>query len=161
MDKIDICMIVLVICGIGFGFCVSQIMGTVDFKELIQEESIQEKSIPISEQEIIDNCKNLSLKDSAICLRDEIESFFIYNVTDDEIAKNMTLEEIKKFGVDCTGWAYLYSRLANGLDFESNTNNFKGLKDVYPGHRWATMWDDEMWCRINQLKVKCAEIDNE
>ena len=157
MDKIDICMTVLLLCGIGFGFCISQIIGEIGLDK-IQESS---NLIPMSEQEIINNCKNLSLIDSANCLRDEIELFYNYTITDDKIAENMTLDEIKKFGVDCTGWAYLYSRLANGLDFESNTNNYKGLKDVYPGHRWATMWDDEMWCRINQLKVKCAEIDNE
>ena len=98
--------------------------------------------IPESEQEIINNCKNLSLEDSAYCLKNEISSFYVYNITDDKFAENMILEKIKEFGTDCGGWAYLYKRLASGLGFKSNTNNYKGLRYIYPGHRWATIWDN-------------------
>ena len=158
MDKINIYMIVILICGIGLGFCVSQIMETIDLKELIQEES---NLIPMSEQAIINNCKNLSLQESANCLRNEIEPFFIYNVTSDKI--NLTFDEIKLRGGDCRDFSFLYERLASGLGFESDTNRYNGKKDVYPAHRWATIWDVEegIYCRIDQLSVKCAEIDNE
>ena len=114
-------------------------------------------TIPNSEQEIINNCKELDAVNFSLCVRDNVETFFIYNVTDDEKARYMSFEEIKKRGTDCGGYAYLYERLSENLGFESVTRSWDGLKDVFPGHRWAVVWDDEYYCRIDMLDINCME----
>ena len=119
------------------------------------------QTIPYSEQEIIDNCLNLDLLNSSICLRDNVKTFYIYNETDDEKARYMSFEEIKKIGTDCGGYAYFYERLSENLGFESTTRKWDGLKDVFPGHRWAVIWDDKHYCRIDMLNVQCYKIENE
>jgi hypothetical protein len=155
MDKSDTIFLVFsVACFFVLGFCISSI--TQNKQDSVSEESIN--IIPNSEQELIDNCYNLSLKESSICLRNNIKLFYNYTITDDEVAKNMTLEQIKELGTDCGGWAFLYERLGKGLGFNAETNNYKGKKDVYPGHRWAVLWDNETYCNIDQLSVKCKEI---
>lgn len=141
------------------GFAVSQVID--EFKKIPSGIEFTPQTIPYSEQEIINNCLNLDVVNSSLCLRDNVETFFIYNVTDDEKARSMSFEEIKKIGTDCGGYAYFYKRLAENLGFESTTRKWEGLMDVFPGHRWAVIWDDQHYCRIDMLYVNCFEIENE
>ncbi|GAI02585.1 unnamed protein product, partial [marine sediment metagenome] len=90
-----------------------------------------------------------------------VGTFFIYNETDDEKARYMSFEEIKKIGTDCGGYAYLYERLSESLGFEATTRKWEGLEGVFPGHRWAVIWDDQHYCRIDMLYVNCYEIERE
>lgn len=162
MDKSNICYAVfLCVCFFVMGFSVSQIVNiTITNHDDIFEESFL---IPNSEQEIIDNCKNLNLTESVYCLRNEIKPFYKYNVTDDKIAKNMTLDEIKEFGGDCGVYSYLYERLGIGLGFNATTNRYNGIKNVHYAHRWAEVWDidEEKYCELNMLEVKCRKINYE
>lgn len=125
------------------------------FEEEQEEQEIH--IIPNSEKEIIANCKNLNITKTAYCLRDEIEPFFKFNSTDDKMAKNMTLNEIKEFGGDCTVYAYLYERLGKELGFNSTTLRYNGIKGIVYSHRWALIWDDEINCKLNQLEVVCKK----
>jgi len=162
MSKLDIIIVTTMILGVFvLGFSISQMIGEIRVDELIFEESNAPDRIPESEMEIILNCKNLTLKETANCLRDNIKLFYIYNVTDDDIAKEMTLDEIKEMGTDCGGYAFLYERLSDRIGFNSTTNRYKGIKGVHPGHRWTEIWDNDTYCELDLLEVKCHEIDYE
>lgn len=151
MDKLDVCfMIFSMICFFVLGFFASEI--DINLNDYIFEKN---NVIPASEQEIIDNCKNLSLEESAYCLRDEISSFYNYTKTNDSL--KLTLEDIKLRGGDCRNYAFLYERLTKGLSLNATTNNYKSIKDVCPGHRWAVIWDNETYCSLDMLKVRCKE----
>ena len=124
----------------------------------INSEDIPEElnaSVAESEQEIINNCSNLDVVNTSNCLVSHIKTIFIYNVTDDEKAKTMSFEEIKKRGTDCGGYAYLYMRLGNSLNFNATTVRNNGVKGLFSAHRYAVIWDDKNYCRIDQLKVGC------
>ena len=162
MSKSDIIIIAMMILSVFvLGFSVSQTIGTDNVNKAIFEESNTPDRIPESEMEIILNCRNLTLRETAYCLKDNIEVFYIYNVTDDDIAETMTLDEIKEVGTDCGGYSYLYRRLAKEIGFNATTNRYNGIKNVHPAHRWAEIWDNETWCKLDLLKVKCYEIDYE
>lgn len=146
MDKINIYMTVPLLCGIGLGFCFSQILGGIDFKNSIQEES---NLIPNSEQEIVDNCKNLNLQESAYCLRDNVETFFVYNITDD---KYQDVKTLKEKGGDCYNYAKLYDVLAIKLGFNSKTIH---IDNGEIDHRIEIVSDESGYCVIDLLNVVC------
>ena len=161
MSKSDIIIIAMMILSVFvLGFSVSQTIGTDNVNKAIFEESNTPDRIPESEMEIILNCRNLTLKETAYCLRDNIEIFYIYNVTDDDI--NLTLDQLKTNGGDCRNYAFLYEGLAKELGFDSDTRVRNGKADVFPGHRMTFMWDDKMYCKLDLLKVYCrTRLDNE
>lgn len=149
---------VLIILVFIFGFGASQLYN--EFKK-VEKYDFTPDTIPNSEQEILENCKNLNLTDSAFCLRDNIRLFYNFTSTDDKIAEEMTLQEIQKVGGDCGVYSYLYSRLGEGLGFNATTTKYNGVKGIFYSHRWAILWDSTHNCCIDQLSVKCrANIGN-
>jgi len=159
MNIDDKFMVFFFIMGMTLGFSACMIIGSEDVFDFFKKDYANQ--IPNTESEIVNNCKNLNLNETALCLRDNIETFYIYTSTDDEIANHMTFDEIKELGTDCGGFAYLYERLGKELGFESNTNSYAGLKDIYLGHRWTTVWDNETYCKLDMLKVNCWSINYE
>ncbi len=155
MNEVTQDAMVFTVLGILLGGCLVVLIIECNNSNLFETEDIPEQEIiiPNSEQEIIDNCKNLTLEDSARCLRDEIKSFYIFNETDDTV--NLTLDDIKRRGGDCRDYSFLYEKLAKGLGFNSTTIRHNGIKDVHPAHRWAVVWDNETYCKLDQLKVNC------
>jgi len=137
------------------GFIVSQVVGEIE----LNKQDFTPKIIPYSEQEIINNCKNLDVVNASFCLRDNIKTFYLYNKTEDSIS--LTFEELKERGGDCRNYAFLYERLGENLGFESTTRKWNGLKDVFPSHRFAFLWDDKFYCKLNMLEVECRSIDDE
>lgn len=155
MEKLEIFLFTtMALCLFSLGFISSKIIDQNDILGDL-ERSMTVTLIPMSEQEIINTCKNLSLKESAKCLRNEIKLFFIYNSTDDSL--ELTLSDIKSRGGDCRNYAFLYERLGKGIGFESETRARSGEEDVFPGHRTAFIWDDKIYCELDMLNVKCRE----
>jgi len=115
-----------------------------------QEES--EEYYHITEESIIEDCKNKDLKKTAYCLRDNIKKFYKYNNTDDEYAKNITIEEIINVGSDCGGYAYLYKRMAEKINYSASTVRIAGDGIA---HRTAIINNKEGFCIINILHVEC------
>jgi len=119
-----------------------------------------EDKLFLTEQEIIEECSNLDLFDTCDCLRDNIETFFIYNITEDNIS--LSFSELKERGGDCRNWAFLYERLGEGLNFNVSTIKNGGLEDVFNAHRYAVLWDNNSYCKLDMLKeIKCYEIEKE
>ena len=117
-----------------------------------------EDEIFLTEQEIINDCSNLDLFDTSICLKENIETFFIYNITEDNISLNFN--ELKERGGDCRNWAFLYERLGKGLNFNSSTVKNDGVKEVFNAHRYTVLWDNNSYCKLNMIDdVECYEID--
>ena len=114
-----------------------------------------DQSIQASEEEIIQQCSNISLKETAKCLKNNIKTFYYYNVTNELYSD---VETIRKFGGDCYNYAMLYIKLAKELGFDSDYRRYNGEEGIFPGHRVAFMWDNETYCLLDQLNVYC---DNE
>ena len=124
--------------------------------ELLHErsKSFEEFRNSITEENITEKCKNLTLRESAYCLRDETEKFYKYKITDDSI--DLSFEELKELGGDCRSYSFYYEELAKRLGFNSTTRAYGGKKDIFPGHRMAFMWDNETYCKLDLLDVSCS-----
>lgn len=118
-------------------------------------------SFKVSEKEVQDyqECVNLSLEDTAYCLRDYVSTFFNYTSRED-IEK--TLEDIKQNGGDCYDYSMLYKRVGESLGFYSYKFVVDADKDN--AHAFAVISDDTGYCLLDQInKPDCTfyEIENE
>ena len=128
------------------------------FVELPQEEGISGEYIVNSEQEIIENCSNLDLINTSYCLVDNVKTFYIYNETDDNL--KLTFDQLKERGGDCRNYAFLYERLGKELNFNVTTVRNDGVNGLFDAHRYAVLWDEETYCRLDLIKkVECYGID--
>jgi len=142
--------------GIGFILLFSFIWVNVS-----EDKSSEEGNIKIaeSEQEIIDNCSNLDVVNASYCLIAHIKPFFIYNVTDDDL--ELSFEEIKERGGDCRDWSFLSERLGKDLGFNATTVRNDGVKGLFSAHRYAILWDDKNYCKLDLINnVRCYKIKN-
>ena len=104
-------------------------------------------------------CNNLSVKDTAYCLRDYIKPFFNYTKKSDRI--HLSLDELKVVGGDCSDWSDLYKNMAIKLGMKSKKVDIFGEKPV--GHRFALIWDNNMtgYCKLDMLNVNCFKFKEE
>ncbi len=112
---------------------------------------------PKSINEILDRCKNRELPETAHCFKNNIKTFYSYEITDDAISKNFTA--IKKYGGDCKIWSELYEEICDKTDFYCRTLRFSTSEGK--GHAIFVMSDETGYCTIDQLNVKCIELQNE
>jgi len=115
--------------------------------------------IPESEEEIIDNCSNLSIVKAANCLVDNINPFYSYTPTKD--IRKLNLEDLKRRGGDCKDWSELYVRLGKELGFYArsfviDTNNMSR-------HQIAVLSNEYAYCLIdstaNQSFSRCIGFE--
>jgi hypothetical protein len=97
----------------GFLLCfIVLASGTVGyFVSQYVDERQSASSLNITEYQ---QCSNLSLQETATCLRDYVATFYNYTVRDDT---PKTLEDIKASGGDCYDYSLLYVQMANELGF--------------------------------------------
>jgi len=106
-------------------------------------------------------CTNLSLEETAYCLRDYIKAFYNYTIRNDT---EKTLEDIKLNGGDCYDYSNLYKNMAEQLNFSATTTTiFRGDKSA--AHMYTTVWDKELngYCILDQSSVWCwkGKVKNE
>jgi len=136
-------------------------------------------TIPMTEDEIIENCKNLDLKQTSYCLKENIKVSYNYNLSvarlrnekiynkeplickDGYGCEALTYEEILKEGGVCYDYAYLYERLAKELRFNATTRDYRSIENVIFGHRWAIIWNNEEYCILDMLNIECEKINKE
>lgn len=111
--------------------------------------------VPESIDEIVRNCRDLNVMQTSLCLRDNVATFYKYTDTDD--ALTLSFESLKEYGGDCKNYAELYEVLGKKAGFETTTRSFLAIDNVAPGHRWTYVWDNEDYCVIDMLEVKCYE----
>lgn len=102
----------------------------------------------------IDGCNNLSLENTAYCLRDNTREFYSYNLTQDII--KLSLEELKENGGDCKNWAEYYIDQASALGFNAMRPSI--LTGMKKAHTFAIISDDTGYCLIDQMVVDCHRI---
>ncbi len=109
----------------------------------------------ITEKEIIETCKHLNLTDSAYCLRNNLKPIYMYNKTDDKL--ELTFSEMKEIGGDCRNWAFLYEEFGKELGFKTTTVRNDGVSGLFNPHRYAVIWDETNYCKLDLMGVKCIE----
>ena len=140
---------------IGFGLILLLIWFNLPQEKIYEGENIK---IVESEQEIIENCSNLDLINTSYCLVDNVKTFYIYNETDDNL--KLTFDQLKERGGDCRNYAFLYERLGKELNFNATTVRNDGVNGLFDAHRYAVLWDEETYCRLDLIKkVECYGID--
>jgi len=131
MEKIYKTILVIVILVITILF-----LSQVSSKQ-INEEIINE----------VNDCSNLSLRETAFCLVDYISIFYNYTVRNDELK---TLEDIKLNGGDCFEYSKLYEKFGKSLGFNAYTFIIK-IEDG-KGHMFAILANDMGFCQINLIE---------
>ena len=140
INKLDLfLMLVIITASISLGYLVGTNPDDINLDKKIVSET---------------DCNNLSLEDSAYCLRDYVSTFYNYTVRDDT---DKTLEDIKMNGGDCYDYSLLYEKLAKSLGFYADT---KPIYTETEGHRFAIMWNEDLteYCILEQLSVKCQSL---
>ena len=104
------------------------------------------------------DCNKLNLVDTANCLRNQINKFYKYNITN--IEKELTLEEFKNEGGVCSHATDWFKEKVETLGF-----NFKDIKietDRKYGHELGIMSNEEGYCVLDQdMWPYCVHFKNE
>lgn len=155
MTKLNISILIFeAILFLSAGFVISQMIGTTKVDAFVVNILEKEKSIPNTEQDIAEDCKDLSLIDTAVCLRDNIKTFYKY-IPNGETYYDV--ETLKTIGGDCYNYAKLYESLGQQLGFNSARQYAAGIDEVLPPHTWTIIWDETHYCKLDQLVVECYE----
>jgi hypothetical protein len=140
-------------------------------------EASENENIEIKEINNLNECNNLDLINTSYCFRDYTSNFFKYNnsenffiLENNEIwliesnkIKSLYSEEqfmnyvIKNGGV-CYDWAIYYLKLCEKTNFDCEL--IIENRKIF-GHSYLIMSDDNNYCELDQLNVKCGKIENE
>lgn len=101
-------------------------------------------------------CENKSLKDTSICLRDYVKTFYFYNLSN-LFEDNFT--KVKESGGVCSQYNKFYSDSLNNLNFNAKTIIING-EDLR--HEIAITWTKNLsggtYCIIDQKTVLCNDL---
>ena len=114
------------------------------------------ETIPTSEQEIADNCDNLSIRNTAKCICDNLKTFYIYNVTDDN--NHLDFSDFLERGGDCNDWARMIQRIGIKLGFYNKRVDF--VTDIDSGHTIVILADPSGYCFFSNINYWCSEFKN-
>ncbi len=99
-------------------------------------------------------CRNLTLKETAYCLNNYVDGIFKYKSRPD--LEKPTLEELIEEGGDCKNWAELYVGYIDELGFDSSR------PIIYTGnetrHAFAVISDETGYCILDQTSVECFSL---
>ena len=130
-------------------FVISLFIGVI----LLINSTSYEIDTPNSEQDIIDNCENLELFDTAKCLNDNINTFYKFNKTDDALIQ--AFNNLKIRGGDCMDYSRLYEKLGNKLGFTSKIVRISLTKI---DHVFTIINDGEDYCILDQNEYWCKNL---
>jgi hypothetical protein len=156
IDKTDIMLIFLILNSMIIGSVGTLLILDFDSSTITQTKNVE------SLEQIANDCSNLSLEDTAKCLRNNIEVIYNYKTTWERNATrntNRTFEDIKENGGNCYDYTNLYMQLATILGFNNSFISQTEVKNVVYAHRYFIMWNETHYCEIDQTSIKCMEID--
>lgn len=104
------------------------------------------RNAPFSQEELLDNCKNLDVIKTGECLNKNVKTFFIYN----ESNVPNTFQDYKTHGGICSDWAKLYFTLSISLGYESEVIETKS-------HAFAFISDGLHGCVLDMKKIECGK----
>ena len=120
-----------------------------------------QKNIASGEQDILDNCANLKVDETAECLVTNVRTFFIYTKTDDSIS--LTFDQLKTNGGDCKDWSELYVRLSEELGFYGTTATMiteeDSINKITYLHVIAFISNSDGYCMLSQENYICYEFE--
>lgn len=114
---------------------------------------IKEEVLKTQEQ-IVERCSDLSLKETSYCLRNSIKPSFNY-ILNNDYPENLNL--VLENGGDCSDYTLLYKEMFEELGFET-TKIFSSSEDEIVDHVILMAWDDNYICEIDLMEVDCHEI---
>lgn len=150
--------LILVIAGIIIGFSISQSFGGSKIDEKIKSTIYGDytpKQIPNSTEEIKQNCKNLNVFESSKCVRDNLKTFYKYKINNEDY---FDIETLKEKGGDCYNYAKFYEDIFIEMGM--------GAKAIYieggdMKHEFTIVFDENGYCVVDMLEIKCMVINNE
>lgn len=140
------------------------IMGAIFIHVLEGNEKVSDifkdkKTTPETKKDIVKDCENLLLFDTAECLVANVKTFYKFNITRDDV--KVPFSYLLKNGGDCKDWSELYSDLAEELGYENKIIFFNSGSF---GHDYFLIWnlkdieEQRGYCAIDQLNYDCHEI---
>lgn len=139
--------------------------------------------IPNSLDDISNNCKNFDIINTSRCFRDYVSTFFkydsdnIYYILEDNEFKIETItskssasysstnreivDYLKENGGNCREWSLLYYLLCKKTNYQCSQISNDGIVGIFDGHRYAVIYNETHYCKLDQLSVKCSEIEND
>ena len=144
LSKFSIFSIGVMIGAIVMGLFVVMTISSIQEKQEIRDYIIG------SEQEIINNCSNLSIVEASECLVNNSNPFYLYNVTDDK--EELSLEDLKQKGGDCKDWSELYARLGRELGFYTTTPEIRTSNNT--NHQIAVLSNKDAYCFIDSSRIQ-------
>lgn len=132
-----------------------------EFPSLLGNKNHKDIKVNTSEN-IIDGCVNLNIFNTAVCLRENVRSFYNYNVSNTD--KDLTFEELKQQGGVCSHYSSLYYNAGRTLDFYSREVTIYVDDDT--GHIFTIISDTDGYCLLDEINIQCykfvdGEIKNE
>jgi len=160
-------LIGLVICGIILGIAFTNLF--LIFKDQQAKNNLVEKETSIISNSSVANspvftffiikdtdCKNLSLDDSAYCLKEKLSTFYKYNIS--ESGKYYSEAKLHDVGGVCSQFARWYVDKMTKLGYESRTVYIKTGDDS--AHEFAVSSDKTGYCVLDQLSIECERLLN-
>jgi len=135
------CILVLVLESISLGYLAKD-----DIQSKINDFRYRDINSP-------EECKNLSMMETAHCLNDYVKEIFKYKLRAD--IEKPTLKELIEEGGDCKNWAELYVGYINDLGFDSQR---PVIKTGNWSHTFAIISDDTGYCILDQRGVNCFTL---
>lgn len=96
-------------------------------------------------------CYSDSLSESAYCLKEQVEEFYNYNLTNKD--KTLTDTQLKEIGGVCKHYAEYYKEKMLDIGFYAKTISFPLDKNV--SHMIAIASVSDSYCVLDQLSIDC------
>lgn len=100
------------------------------------------------------NCSSVLLNDTVSCLVSYVDSFFVYNRTDDSM--NLSIDDLRSRGGDCKDWSEFYLRELSFYNVSGEIITFR-VNDT-SAHAKVLVYKDRMYCDIDQLDWHCVRF---
>lgn len=156
MDKIDKLLIgIMITCIFFLGGFLSMWIGEDKINNFFNKDYTPDQ-IPMSEQQIINNCKNLNLVESSYCLRDNVKTFFNYTITNKQ---HYDIETLKEVGGDCLNWGLLTVKLGKKLSFNSELVYIED--NSVRKHVVTLISNKNFYCIVDYPEINCMRYRNE
>ena len=134
------------------GICISFIIIASAVGVLSNEALFYSKSPETSK--LNSTCSDLSLNDTAFCLRDKLKTWYNYN--ESNVYKELTEDELKSQGGVCWHYARWYEEQAKNLGFYTKEVSIDVNESL--AHVFTVISDDEGYCVVDQTKATCNEF---
>lgn len=101
------------------------------------------------------DCSNLTLEESALCLQSELKTFYNYNLSNRGL--DLTLEELKRDGGVCWHYSNWYATRMKELGFYGTEVSIRNSKE--DTHKFAVASNEWGYCTLDQTKISCIKLN--